>query len=180
LVNINKNLNGKYIITILYISDLNFKLFNFFESCINEHLAMFTYFDTTFSESEKKLLNKILIKCYNEQQQTLGLDTINIGSILPEERIKDKIIIKNPNLETYPYKNLKYYFETIINLYRDKYHNEPIDEYLKKTLFCGLLNDDNLPNVNYIKGGKYIKRKSKRVKRKSKYTKKRRFKYPKV
>jgi len=164
------------------MTDLNIKLFDFFTNCINKRLSMFRHFDETFSESEKKLLKKILIKCYNEQQYALGLDTMSLGSIVPEERIKNKIIIKNPNSETYPYQCLKYYFESIINLYNDKYTNDPIDEYLKKTLFCGLFNDVNLPNVNYIKGGKYSKRKQKPkytkrrinyVKRKSKYTKRR-------
>ncbi len=39
-------------------------------------------------------------------------------------------MIINPKLETYPYKSLKYYFESIINLYRSKFKGEPIDEYL--------------------------------------------------
>lgn len=163
--------------------DLKNKLFDFFNVCINENKPVFTYFDTTFSEGELKYFKKLLIKCYNKQQSSLGLDTLNKASIIPEERITNKIMIINPNLETYPYKSLKYYFESIINLYRSKFKGEPIDEYLNKTLFCGLFNDDNSIKINYIKGGKYNKRKHTRRKNKNlkkSKTKNRRFKCPKV
>jgi hypothetical protein len=106
--------------------DLYIKLLRFFEHCIHEHAAIFTHFDNTFSESEKRLLRNILVKCYDEQNPSTN-------SIFPEERIH-KIVIHNPKLETYPYKSLKYYFEAIIYLYK----GESIDEYLKNTLFCGI------------------------------------------
>ena len=85
----------------------------------------------------------------------------------------------NLNNLAFDYKSLKYYFESVINLYKNKYRNEPIDDFLKKTLFCGLFNDANLPDVNYIKGGRCIKRThTKRIKHTQSKQTKRRFKWP--
>ncbi len=123
--------------------DINEKLFNFFKLCITEHKSMFSEFDATFNNNELKLLNNILKKCYNEQTIILQLDDKSRTKIAPELKNKPEILISNPNTETYPYKSLRYYFESIINLYEDKYSSTPIDDFLRRKLFSGIYNIEN-------------------------------------
>ena len=148
------------------------KIFDYFQTILDENnrSANITRSIDYFDEDEKQVLRKNLISCYKIQQNSLGMSKgVKRGSIVPEEKIKGKIIIQNPEHESYPYKTLIAYFYAIRDLYFEKYRHEPIDEFVEKTVFCGILTNMYLTDVNYVRGGK----KTKRNKRKSKKTKKR-------